>query len=118
MSRVYGELFSDMGESQRTRRGTKYIRARVATWKGYVDVEVRDDETAVIRVDNLDVTLNGGNMFRQRTEIEDLTMEDLMQLIQKRFKKESAKYARFPTAEFERFKLAMEAHKIMGKLDN
>lgn len=116
MSRVYGELFSDIGRSTRTRRGTKWMRAKVNTWNGSLHIYIQDNEKVSINVENLDVTINGCQMFRDRRKEEDIPMEDLLRLVEKRFKKESAKYARLPKKEFKRFKELMLVEKVIGQL--
>ena len=104
MSKVYGQLWSDIGESARTRRGTKYIETEVKTWNGSARMHLGDDEQLTITVDNLDVKINGNMMHRGRREEHQIPMEDLLQLMESRWKLESARYARLPKKEFQKFR--------------
>jgi hypothetical protein len=117
MSKVYGQLRSDIGQTQRTRRGTQWIESDVKTWNGSVTVRVTPDEKAVINIDNLDVTINGTRMYRPRREELEIPMKDLLQLMEKRWKKESAKYARLPKKEFQSFRDLMLVQKVFKKLE-
>ena len=61
MSNTYGTMQGCKG--QVTRTGHHEIWANLKTWNGSVDVTVYDNESAVINVNNLDITLNGNKMF-------------------------------------------------------
>jgi len=111
MSRVYGELNSDMGQ-QRTKRGTKWISARIKTWNGSATMHLDEDSESVsIEIDNLGLRMGRLNYQQKdvviREYLNSIDLLELGSLISKVLKnsKTKSKYPglRLPKKEYEAF---------------
>jgi len=79
MSKCYGKMQGTKGPT--TRCGHEEIWAELKTWNGSVDVTVYADDTAVIKVNNLNVKINGGRMFAEPKKPVPLTRGELIKAL-------------------------------------
>lgn len=100
MSKLYGVLSADLSISDLTKRGSKEVSAKLSSWNGSVDVVLTDDEHVDISVKNLDVSINGSNMFKKQKEYD---LDDALVLIKEAFKKEVGSIKHFPHKKVKEF---------------
>lgn len=100
MSKLYGVLSADLSISDLTKRGSKEVSANLSSWNGSVNVVLTNDERVNITIDNLDVTINGSNMFKKQKEYD---LDDTLVLIKEDFKKKVGSIKHFPHKKVKEF---------------
>ncbi len=63
MSKLYGFFNSDLSKTTLTKRGHNKISCKLQSYSGSVDVTLHGDNEVDIKIDNLNVNLNG-KLFR------------------------------------------------------
>jgi hypothetical protein len=116
MSKCYGIMDSDIGRTNRTKRGHGYVTAELKTWNGSVFVKLNEDDTATINATNIEITGIGINMHQQYRDYCD-GMAHAYELVKNTYRKLMPKRSRFPKKEFEAFKKIIEAQQLVKKME-
>jgi hypothetical protein len=116
MSKCYGTLDSDIGRTNRTKRGHGYVTAELKTWDGNVFVRLNADNTATITSTNIEITGLGINMHQQYRD-DCASMACAYELVKNTYRKLMPKGNRFPKKEFEAFKKIIEAQQLVKKME-
>jgi hypothetical protein len=116
MSKCYGILDSDIGKTNRTKRGHRYVTAYLKTWNSNIFVRLNDDDTASITSSNVEITGIGINMHQQYRD-DCSSMACAYELVKNTYRKLMPKGSRFPKKEFEAFKKIIEAQQLVKKME-